>query len=95
MEWYWILLLLLGSILILMFAGLPVGIAFVIVCTVTAYLIYGRFGSFDANLEASVFQLTDNAFNNLSIFATINRSTRGSRTRSRWSTMSSSTVSRL
>ena len=43
MEWYWILLLLLGSILILMFVGVPVGIAFVIVCTVTAYLLYGRF----------------------------------------------------
>ena len=71
MEWYWILLLLLGSILVLMFVGLPVGIAFVIVCTVTAYLIYGRFGSFDANLEASVFQLTDNAFANLSIFAIV------------------------
>jgi len=71
MEWYWILLLLLGAILLLMFAGLPVGMAFVIVCTITAYLIYGRFGSFDANLQASVFQLTDNAFNNLSIFAIV------------------------
>ena len=71
MEWYWILLALLGSILILMFIGFPVGIAFVIVCTVTAYLIYGRFGSFDANLQASVFQLTDNAFSNLSIFAIV------------------------
>ena len=71
MEWYWILLALLGSILILMFVGVPVGIAFLIVCTVTAYLIYGRFGSFDANLEASVFQLADNAFSNLSIFAIV------------------------
>ncbi len=71
MEWYWILLLLLGAILVLMFAGLPVGIAFLIVCTFTAYLIYGRFGGFDANLQASVFQLTDNAFNNLSIFAIV------------------------
>jgi len=71
MEWYWILLALLGSILILMFIGVPVGIAFVIVCTVTAYLLYGRFGSFDANLEASVFQLADNAFSNLSIFAIV------------------------
>ena len=71
MEWYWILLLLLGSILFLMFLGLPVGIAFLIVCTVGAYFIYGRFGSFEANLEAAVFQLTDNAFSNLSIFAIV------------------------
>jgi TRAP-type C4-dicarboxylate transport system permease large subunit len=71
MEWYWILLLLLGSILVLMFIGVPVGIAFVIVCTVTAYLLYGRFGSFDANLEASVFQLADNAFSNIAIFAIV------------------------
>jgi len=71
MEWYWILLLLLGSILVLMFVGVPVGIAFLIVCTVTAYLIYGRFGSFDANLEASVFQLADNAFSNIAIFAIV------------------------
>jgi TRAP-type C4-dicarboxylate transport system permease large subunit len=71
MEWYWILLLLLGSILVLMFIGVPVGIAFVIVCTFTAYLIYGRFGSFDANLEASVFQLADNAFSNIAIFAIV------------------------
>lgn len=71
MEWYWILLLLLGSILILMFIGVPVGIAFVIVCTVTAYLIYGRFGGFNANLEASVFQLADNAFSNIAIFAIV------------------------
>lgn len=71
MEWYLILLLLLGAILVLMFAGLPVGIAFIIVCTITAYLIYGRFGGFDANLQASVFQLTDNAFNNLTIFAIV------------------------
>ena len=44
MEWYWLLLALLGSILILMFAGIPVGIAFLAVCTVTAYHLYGRFG---------------------------------------------------
>ena len=71
MEWYWILLLLLGSILVLMFAGLPVGIAFVIVCTITAYLIYGRFGDFDTKVQSGVFQLADNAFNNLSIFAIV------------------------
>jgi TRAP-type C4-dicarboxylate transport system permease large subunit len=71
MEWYWILLVLLGSILVLMFIGVPVGIAFVIVCTITAYMLYGRFGSFDANLEASVFQLADNAFSNIAIFAIV------------------------
>ena len=71
MEWYWILLVLLGSILFLMFVGLPVGIAFLIVCTVTAYFIYGRFGSFDGNLTAAVFQLTDNAFSNMANFAIV------------------------
>ena len=71
MEWYWILLLLLGAILVLMFTGLPVGIAFLIVCTITAYLIYGRFGDFDTKVQSGVFQLADNAFNNLSIFAIV------------------------
>ncbi len=71
MEWYWILLVLLGAILFLMFTGVPVGIAFVMVCTVTAYFIYGRFGSFDGNLTAAVFQLTDNAFSNMANFAIV------------------------
>jgi len=71
MEWYWILLLLLGSILFLMFAGLPVGLAFLIVCTVTAYILYGRFDTFDENLSAAVFQLTDNAFSNMANFAIV------------------------
>jgi TRAP-type C4-dicarboxylate transport system permease large subunit len=71
MEWYWILLLLLGSILLLMFTGLPVGMAFLIVCTVTAFLLYGRFATFDDNLAAAVFQLTDNAFSNMANFAIV------------------------
>jgi len=54
-----------------MFVGLPVGIAFLIVCTVTAYFIYGRFGSLDGNLTAAVFQLTDNAFSNMANFAIV------------------------
>ena len=37
MEWYWVLALLLGSILFLMFVGVPVGFSFVIVCTVAAF----------------------------------------------------------
>ena len=71
MSWYWLLAALLGAILVLMFVGIPVGIAFLIVCTVTAFLIYGRFGSFDGNLEAAVFQLTDNAFSNMANFAIV------------------------
>ena len=71
MEWYWILAVLLGSILFLMFLGFPVGIAFIIVNTVTAYFLFGRFDSFDRNLEASVYQLTDNAFANMAIFAIV------------------------
>ena len=54
-----------------MFVGFPVGIAFVIVCTITAYFIYGRFGSFDGNLTAAIFQLTDNAFSNMANFAIV------------------------
>jgi TRAP-type C4-dicarboxylate transport system permease large subunit len=70
-EWYWILLALLGSILVLMFLGLPVGIAFLAVCTFTAYFLYGRFNGFDENLTAAVFQLTDNAFSNMANFAIV------------------------
>ena len=68
MEWYWILAALLGAILALMFIGFPVGIAFVIVNTIGAYFLFGRFGDFEKNLEASVFQLTENAFANMANF---------------------------
>ncbi len=71
MEWYWTLLLLLGSILALMFIGLPVGVAFIVVNTIAAFLLFGRFGSFDANMFAGVSQLTDNAFANITIFAIV------------------------
>ena len=71
MEWYWILAILLGSILLLMFIGLPVGIAFIIVNTVAAFFLFGRFDSFDKNVEASVFQLTENAFANMANFAIV------------------------
>lgn len=71
MEWYWILALLLGSILTLMFIGFPVGLAFILVNTIAAVLLFGRFDSFDRNLEAGVFQLTDNAFANMAIFALV------------------------
>lgn len=69
MEWYWLLLLMLGSILFLMFVGMPVGIAFIIVCTIAAFFFFGRFGSFEDKLGAGIFQLTDNAFRNLANFA--------------------------
>ena len=71
MEWYWILSLLLGSILFLMFIGVPVGLAFIAVNSIAAFFLYGRFGSFDANLSASIGQLTDNAFANMTIFAIV------------------------
>ena len=51
MEWYWTLLLLLGSILFLMFVGLPVGIAFILVNTAAAIILFGRFGANLQNLE--------------------------------------------
>ena len=71
MEWYWILISLLGSTLLLMFIGVPVGIAFILVNTVAAFVLFGRFGSFDANMAAGVAQLTDNAFANMAIFAIV------------------------
>ena len=71
MQWYWLLLALLGAILILMFVGIPVGIAFLMVCTFTAYHLYGRFDGVDENLSAAVFQLTDNAFSNMANFAIV------------------------
>jgi TRAP-type C4-dicarboxylate transport system permease large subunit len=71
MEWYWLLLALLGTILVLMFLGVPVGIAFLIVCTFTAFHLFGRFDTFDENLAAAVFQLTDNAFSNMANFAIV------------------------
>ncbi len=71
MEWYWVLAALLGSILFLMFVGVPVGLSFIIVCTIAAFFIYGRFDSFDGNVAASIEQLTDNAFANMAIFAIV------------------------
>ena len=65
MEWYWILSVLLGSILFLMFVGVPIGIAFILVNSIAAFFLYGRFGTFDANVSASIEQLTDNTFSNL------------------------------
>ena len=71
MEWYWILLALFGSTLFLMFAGLPVGIAFIAVNTVAAFFIFGRFGGFDMRLESAIGQHVDNAFGNMAIFAIV------------------------
>ena len=71
MEWYWILSILLGSILFLMFVGVPIGIAFILVNSIAAFFLYGRFGTFDANVSASIEQLTDNTFSNLAIFAIV------------------------
>ena len=71
MEWYWVLAALLGSILLLMFIGFPVGLAFIIVCTVAGFFIFGRFGSFDDKISASIETLTENAFSNQTIFAFI------------------------
>ena len=71
MEWYWILIALLGSVLLLMFVGFPVGIGFIVINTIAAYFLFGRFDTFNQNLAASVFQLTDNAFSNLANFALV------------------------
>ncbi len=71
MEWYWTLLLLLGSILFLMFVGLPVGIAFILVNTAAAIILFGRFGNLDTNMFMGINQLSDNAFANIAFFAIV------------------------
>ncbi|MYK59607.1 MAG: TRAP transporter large permease subunit, partial [Rhodospirillaceae bacterium] len=71
MEWYWILLALFGSILFLMFAGLPVGIAFIAVNTVAAFFIVGRCGDVGARVQSAIGQHVDNAFGNMAIFAIV------------------------
>jgi len=71
MEWYWTLSLLLGSILFLMFIGLPVGIAFILVNTAAAVILFGRFGDVDTNMFMGVNQLSDNAFANIAFFAIV------------------------
>jgi len=71
MEWYWTLLILLGSILFLMFIGLPVGIAFILVNTAAAVILFGRFGDLDTNMFMGVNQLSDNAFANIAFFAIV------------------------
>ncbi|MCY4189926.1 MAG: TRAP transporter large permease [Rhodospirillaceae bacterium] len=71
MEWYWILLALFGSILLLMFSGFPVGIAFITVNTVAAFFLFGTFGDFDNKAQMSIGQLVDNAFGNMAIFAIV------------------------
>ncbi len=71
MEWYWTLLLLLGSILFLMFVGLPVGVAFILVNTAAAIILFGRFGDLDTKMFMGINQLSDNAFANIAFFAIV------------------------
>lgn len=71
MEWYWILTLLLGAIIFLMFVGMPVAFAFIAVNSVVAVFIFGRYGSVDDRVFAGIAQLSDNAFGNLAQFALV------------------------
>ena len=71
MEWYWTLTVLLGSILVLMAGGFPVGIAFLGVNIVAAVLYFGGNGPFLKQLELGIGTLADNAFGSMANFALV------------------------
>jgi tripartite ATP-independent transporter DctM subunit len=71
MEWYWTLAYLIGAILVLMAAGLPVGIAFITVNVVAAVIYLGGSGDFFEISERGVGILASNAFESMTTFALV------------------------
>jgi len=71
MEWYWTLACLIGAILVLMAAGLPVGIAFITVNVVAAVIYLGGSGDFFEISERGVGILASNAFESMTTFALV------------------------
>ena len=71
MEWYWAIGVLLGSILILMMVGLPVGIAFLTVNMVAAIYYLGGSGSVLEQAERGIGALGANAFESMANFALV------------------------
>ena len=71
MEWYWTLACLIGAILVLMAAGLPVGIAFISVNVVAAVIYLGGSGGLPEMSERGVGILASNAFESMTTFALV------------------------
>jgi len=71
MEWYWTLLVLLGSILTLMAVGFPVGIAFLAVNIVAAVIYFGGNGPFLQQIEYGIGTMGENAFGSMANFALV------------------------
>ena len=71
MEWYWTLACLIGAILVLMAAGLPVGMAFITVNVVAAVSYLGGSGDLFEISERGVGILASNAFESMTTFALV------------------------
>ncbi len=71
MEWYWALTILLGSILLLMLLGTPVGIAFLGVNVVAAVFYFGGGGPLSARVVNGIGTLAGNAFESMANFAIV------------------------
>ena len=71
MEWYSALAVLLGSILVLMALGMPVGIAFLGVNVVAAVAYFGGSGALASRIETGIGTLAGNAFESMASFAIV------------------------
>jgi tripartite ATP-independent transporter DctM subunit len=71
MEWYWPLAILLGSTLVLMALGMPVGIAFLGVNVVAAVYYLGGSGAFPERVANGIGTLAGNAFESMANFAIV------------------------
>jgi tripartite ATP-independent transporter DctM subunit len=68
MEWYWTLSVLLGSILVLMALGMPVGFAFLGVNVIAAVFYFGGSGALAARIETGIGTLAGNAYESMASF---------------------------
>ena len=69
MEWYLVLSLLFGAILLLMVAGFPVGVAFLAVNVVAAAVYFGGSGTLLERIELGIATLADNGLGSMANFA--------------------------
>lgn len=63
MEWYWFLLLIFGSLVVLFALGLPVAFSFMLINVIGAYLLWGG--------QIGVEQLSFNMFRSLALFTLV------------------------
>jgi tripartite ATP-independent transporter DctM subunit len=68
MEWYWTLSMLLGSILVLMALGMPVGFSFLGVNVIAAVFYFGGSGTLAARIETGIGTLAGNAYESMASF---------------------------